>query len=55
MPRYTVPPGPPVPMDFFAFFLLFLAAFWGMALLLPRPWFSWLVKPAFQFLTDKLD
>ncbi|HXX17941.1 MAG TPA: hypothetical protein VEJ46_00925 [Candidatus Acidoferrum sp.] len=53
-----LPPPPNVavpPMGFVQFFLLFQSAFWGLALLLPRPWFCQLFKLAFPFLPDRLE
>jgi hypothetical protein len=56
MPPLPPPADLPVaPLGFAQFFLLFQMAFWGIALLLPRPWFRWLLKLAFPFLPDKLE
>jgi len=56
MSLFPPPPfGPVPPIDFGQFFLLVQMVFWGSALLLPRPWFCWLLKLAFPFLPAKLE
>ena len=55
---FPLPPPldvPVPPLGFVQFFLLFQSAFWGFALLLPRPLFCWLLEVAFPFLPDALE
>jgi hypothetical protein len=51
-----LPPGfDPPPLTFAEFVALYQIAFWCVTLLLPRPWFRWLLHVAFPFLPERLE
>ncbi len=45
----------PAPLTFAGFLVVFLFAFWSLALFLPHPWFCWLFRLAFPFMPECLE
>ena len=55
MPLLPAPDMPVSPPNLLECFALVHLAFWTLAMMLPRPWFCFLMRTAFPFLPERLS